>query len=63
MQLESQLSLETTKLKQFGLNPLDWSVQKMKNNIFKIRHKEDSSFILKGYFENKSWKKIWLISI
>jgi|GEM_PF-3032075 hypothetical protein len=63
MQLENQLQLETIKLKQFGLNPMDWSLEKIKKNTFKIKHKEDSSFILKGYFEDRSWKKIWLFSI
>lgn len=63
MNINHQLQNELKKLKDFGLNPMDWKIEPFNKKIFKIIHKEDSSFIFKGYFENQVWKKIWLQSI
>lgn len=63
MKVKTHIQTELKKLKDFGLNPLDWNVEPLQKKIFMITHKEDSSFILKGYYENQTWKKIWLMSI
>ncbi len=63
MKVQKQIQTELKKLTDFGLNPLDWNLEPVHKKIFRLVHKEDSSFILKGYYENQSWKKIWLQSI
>ena len=63
MKVKTHIQTELKKLKDFGLNPFDWNVEPLQKKIFKITHKKDSNFILKGYYENQTWKKIWLLSI
>lgn len=63
MKLNEKLQIELKKLKDFGLNPSDWNVEPLQKKIFRIVHKEDSNFILKGYFDKQAWQRIWLQSI
>lgn len=63
MNLNEKLQYELKKLRDFGLNPSDWKIEPSQKKTYRIIHKEDTNFILKGYFDKQAWQKIWLQSI
>lgn len=54
-------------LRQFGLNPIEWQLQKQKRNHYLICNKQNANFTFKGVTnvkQNKmNWKLITLESI
>mgnify|MGYP003337751171 CR=1 FL=1 len=56
-----------TELKSFGLNPTDWSLQKLDGFEYLIHHKEEQGFTffgkLKREKERLRWKFLQLVSI
>lgn len=55
-------------LKKFGLNPAEWSMQKVKSSLgYLIKNRTDESFAMYGELEYRkrkpSWKSIIIISI
>ncbi len=56
-----------TDLSKFGLNPTEWTLEKVQNVTYLIRNKLDESFALYGKLELKknapTWKSIDLVAL
>lgn len=52
-------------LKKFGLNPAEWSLQKLRNHSYKIAHIKDSGFYFMGksHLKGLRWVNLRLISL
>lgn len=51
-------------LNQFGLNPMDWTIQIQKNDFAQLINKKDQSFQFRGELnKNGSWSKMQLFSL
>jgi len=54
-------------LKNFGLNPAEWSLKQMRSLQIKIEHRLDSSFAFLGVATKKNkrlkWENLKLISL
>lgn len=61
-----QLRLRS-ELKNFGLNPSEWTLHKLTKKKFKITHVADNNFYFVGDTKTKGpsreWKTVQLISI
>lgn len=55
-----------SQLKNFGLNPTEWSIQKVQSLTYKIQNRNDETFALYGYLEYRKqkprWKSLELVS-
>lgn len=55
-----------SELKKFGLNPIEWNIQKTKNKRYKIAHIRDQNFYFLGEAKQvgfaPQWEQIQLIS-
>lgn len=55
------------QLTHFGLNPSEWSIERVQALQFRIQHKLEQNFILKGSLEYKNkiarWRSLEVISI
>lgn len=47
------------ELKQFGLNPSEWSLQRIQSLTYLIQNKFDKNFTLWGQIEFKKQKPQW----
>lgn len=56
-----------TDLINYGLNPAEWTIQKIRNTYFRVQHNGDKSFSFLGQLEYHNrrprWKKLILISL
>ncbi len=59
----NQYNSMLNQLLQYGLNPQEWQIHPVKNELFEIRKVDDPQFCFKGILKNTIWKKIWLVSI
>jgi len=54
-------------LSGYGLNPKQWRIQKTKENIYWIQHKEIPSWYFRGVTESRfgitQWNQISLVSL
>lgn len=55
---ESNLKL-TNELKNFGLDPRDWTLIKQRTGLYRIANKKDESFTLKGQTKLTEQKLTW----
>lgn len=53
------LLLLQNQLKNFGLNPADWSLLKIQNFGFRIQHREDHDLVLYGQIEYRNQSPRW----
>lgn len=47
------------QLKNFGLNPAEWSLFKIQNFGFRIQHREDHDLVLYGQMEYRNQRPQW----
>lgn len=56
-----------TDLTNFGLNPTEWTIQKIRSTLFRVQNNSDQSFSFVGQLEYHNrrprWKKLILISL
>ncbi|WP_413575549.1 hypothetical protein ACLVWU_14505 [Bdellovibrio sp. HCB290] len=66
-QQQNNLLKLQTELSQFGLNPTEWTLEKIQSLTYLIKNKFDDSFALCGKleFKNKTpaWKSIDLVAL
>ncbi|WP_413582379.1 hypothetical protein [Bdellovibrio sp. HCB288] len=66
-QQQNNLLKLQTDLSQFGLNPTEWTLEKVQALTYLIRNKLDKSFALSGtlQFKNRTpaWKSIALVAL
>ena len=55
---ETKMNL-TNELKNFGLDPRDWTLIKQKTGTYRIANKKDESFSLKGQTKLTEQKLTW----
>jgi hypothetical protein len=64
---ENKLLKLQTDLSKFGLNPTEWTIEKVQAVSYLIRNKIDKSFALYGKLELKknspTWKSIDLVAL
>jgi len=56
---EETLTNLQTQLKHFGLNPAEWTLQRIQSLSYIIQNKNDESFALYGRLEFRNHKPQW----
>jgi hypothetical protein len=66
MKLDPQIAQSLLQqLIEFGLDPIDWSLQILEKNRIRISHRSEQGFEFLGFLapKNQKWAKLELLSL